>query len=79
MDLGELLGDSTGRGLDTEQSEGSERGELGISGGMVGRTGGGGVGEVMLEVAGEEGFMVTGVREGGDGWADSDVTLGERG
>ena len=45
---------------------------------MVGSTGGGGVGEVTLEEPGEEGFMVTGVKEGGEGWADSDAMLGER-
>lgn len=45
---------------------------------MVGSTGGGGVGDVTLEVPGEEGFMVTGVKEGGEGWADSDATFGER-
>lgn len=31
----------------------------------------------MLEVPGEEGFIITGVRDGGEEWADSD-TLGER-
>lgn len=45
---------------------------------MVGSTGGGGVGEVTLELPGEEGFMVTGVKEGGDGLADSDATFGDR-
>lgn len=45
---------------------------------MVGSTGGGGVGDVTLEVPGEDGFMVTGVKEGGEGWADSDETFGDR-
>lgn len=45
---------------------------------MVGNRGGGGVGDVTLELPGEEGFMVTGVKEGGEGWADSDATFGER-
>lgn len=48
---------------------------------MVGSTGGGGVGDVTLEVPGEEGFMVTGVKEGGEGgegWADSDAMFGDR-
>lgn len=45
---------------------------------MVGSRGGGGVGEVPLELPGEEGFMVTGVKEGGEGWADSVAMLGER-
>ena len=44
--------------------------------GMVGRTGGGGVGHVRL-VLGEEGFMVTGVKDGGEGLAESDTMLGE--
>lgn len=45
---------------------------------MVGSRGGGGVGDVTLQLPGEEGFMVTGVREGGEGWADSVAMLGER-
>ena len=46
--------------------------------GIVGSTGGGGVGDVRLEVPGEGGCIVTGVREGGEGWADSSAMLGER-
>lgn len=45
--------------------------------GMVGSTGGGGVGDVTLEVPGEEGVMVMGVKDGGEGLAESDATLGE--
>lgn len=67
IDLGDILWERTGRELSVGQS-----GE-----GMVGRTGGGGVGEVRLEPQGEEGFIVTGVREGGEGWADSEGRLEE--
>lgn len=43
--------------------------------GMVGSTGGGGVGDVT--VPGEDGVMVMGVKDGGEGLAESDATLGE--